>query len=58
MPYLTRDERIALQDDDRGEPSDQVHVRRGSKVTHYHDDADCRTLASAASARQMTRQTA
>lgn len=43
MP-MKADERIALQDDDSGDPESDVFVRRGSRVTHYHEDPDCRTL--------------
>jgi len=44
--YLTRDERLALQEDDDGDPDETVYVRSGSKVTHYHDDSDCRVAES------------
>lgn len=43
MP-MTADRRIALQDEDQGDPESDVYVREGSRVTHYHRDADCRTL--------------
>jgi len=45
--YLTRDERLDLQEDDDGDPDETVFVETGSKVTHYHDDLDCRVAASA-----------
>lgn len=58
MAKPTRDERLAAQDRDAGEPSDQVHVIRSKKVYFYHDDADCRTLIGANEVRTMTRQAA
>lgn len=41
---MNSDERIALQDEDQGNPESDVFVRAGSRVTHYHADPDCRTL--------------
>lgn len=46
--YLTRDERLALQADDDGDPAETVVVNTGAKVTSYHDDPACsRVLADA-----------
>jgi hypothetical protein len=41
MPYKTREERIEAQETDDGDPDEQVWVRRGTKVTHYHDSEEC-----------------
>lgn len=44
MPMKAED-RIALQDADDGDESDDVFVKRNAtKLTHYHDDRDCRCL--------------
>lgn len=58
MRERTRDERIAAQDRDDGDPADDVIVREGGQVTHYHERRDCRLVVTAEATRTMTRKAA
>lgn len=57
MSYMTREERIDAQKSDDGDPDDMVWVRRGTKVTHYHESEQC-ARQTTDNVRQITRSTA
>lgn len=57
---MTRDDRLALQEDDDGSPDETVYLgkggRAGNGTTTYHEDRECSFLGRAETVTTTTRE--